>query len=205
MPTTKYESAFESLGLSETDLSTVTHSLADTLGLSETEQAQLSRVLAENVTLQEALGSHIQKILAETLPMTETLAPAYLPTGPGFRPIMDLSEVVIDSDLSETFTICRTTGKFSSGGWIADPVIYLPAQGIVTVATPKQLETVPEGDRVSGAMAFYTGTRIYLTNASLGVISDQLTWNGEQWRVVGVSPWQSFGFTTAIAVRMAGD
>ena len=205
MPTTKYESAFENLGLSETDLQTVAHALADTLGLSETEQAQLSRVLAENVTLQEALGSHIHKILAETLPLAETLAPAYLPTGPGFRPIMDLSEVVIDSDLSETFTICRTTGTFSAGGWVADPAIYLPAQGIVTVATQKQLEMVPEGDRVSGAMAFYSGDRIYLTNAPLGLISDQLTWNGEQWRVVGVSPWQSFGFTTAIAVRMAGN
>ena len=116
-----------------------------------------------------------------------------------------LADVCLDSDLSEDFTILRTTGAFGQGGWMANAQTSIPAKGVVTVARETELAMVPEGDRIAGAMAFYTPTPLYLTSEVSANISDVLVWRVQNWRVLAVSPWNSFGFNIAVAVKIGPD
>ena len=116
--------------------------------------------------------------------------------------MIDLSEVVNDPDLAKEFAILRQSGSFQLGGWVSDPPQEIPAFGVITVATPKMLQMVPEGDRVGGEMAFITANEIYLTSEKRSGTSDQLVWHGEKYRVIHVAPWMDYGFFIAVAVRM---
>lgn len=86
----------------------------------------------------------------------------------------------------------------------ANPQV-IPAYGTVTVLNEKELSVVPEGDRIKGAMAFYTTEPMYLTGSAEANISDQILWKGEMYKVVNIAPWGSFGFNRAVGVRMSGD
>ena len=53
---------------------------------------------------------------------------------------IDVSEVILDGDLAQPFTILRSTdGKFVMGGW-EDKTFKVPESGVITVANSKQLE-----------------------------------------------------------------
>jgi hypothetical protein len=119
--------------------------------------------------------------------------------------MIDLSDIVVDPDLAEEFTIVRTTGSFQRGGWVAGAPTQLAAYGVVSVVNERELSMVPEGDRVKGSLAFYATREVYLTGAAGGRISDKILFKGEYYRIVNVAPWGSFGYWKAIGVRMAGD
>jgi hypothetical protein len=119
--------------------------------------------------------------------------------------IIDLSDVVSDPDLCQTFGISRSVGSFVQGGW-QETRIELTAYGIVTVASDRALKMVPEGDRAQGAMAFYTVTPLFVShpNKTPGT-SDILTWHNQKYRILSVSPQSDYGYYQATAQRLAGQ
>jgi hypothetical protein len=126
---------------------------------------------------------------------------------------IDLSDVVTDPDLAESYTIQRSTGSFEFGGWVTTPST-IPGYGVVSVATEQDLEMIPEGDRVTGSMVFHSEARIYETQldgaggitvgATTQRVSDKILWNYQLYRVLHVSPYPNRNFWKAVAVRMAG-
>jgi len=86
----------------------------------------------------------------------------------------------------------------------ANPQV-IATSGVVTVLNEKELDIVPEGDRIKGAMAFYSTTTMYLTSSAGANVSDQILWNGDLYKLVNISPWNSFGFNRGVGVRMDGD
>jgi hypothetical protein len=117
----------------------------------------------------------------------------------------ELQEVTDDPDLAEPFTISRQTGVFAEGGWQTTPQ-DIQVFGVVTVATQKELQMIPEGDRVSGARMFFCSQAMYVTNEENGITSDILIWNTHKYRVAAVGQFQNRGgFYYAIAQRMAGN
>lgn len=133
--------------------------------------------------------------------------------------MIDVGDIVNDPDLAQAFTIERSTGQFVLGGWKTTAVL-VPAYGCITVASPEDLEMVPEGDRLSGAMLFHTSSPLYITELEGGAgqqgwgkggfgvttqqVSDVVVWRGQRYRVVHLSPYQDYGYYRAVAVRMAG-
>ena len=125
--------------------------------------------------------------------------------------IVDLSEVASDPEIGDCFIVQRQSGLPGAGGWIANPPQIIQAYGIVTVATPKDLEMLPEGDRVRGSLHIIYGQQLYVTHednlagAHSGT-SDQILWGGLLYRVQAVEPWGPMvGFWHAIAARMLGS
>lgn len=126
--------------------------------------------------------------------------------------VSDLSEVVDDGVLSESYSVLRQTGHFGSGGWIIDSSNTLPGWGVVSVATEEDLLMIHEGDRVTGIMVFHSQQRIYETqldtypadSTNLQKFSDIMIWNYQQWRVLAVGPYPNRSYWRALAVRMAG-
>lgn len=129
--------------------------------------------------------------------------------------VSDLAFVIDDGVLSEAWTIRRSTGVFTIGGWVTTPTL-VSAWGVVSVATEQDLEMLPEADRITGSMVFHTQTRIYETQVdqpgygegAVGIVtqrvSDIMIWNYQQYRVLHVGPYPNRNYWKAIAARMQG-
>jgi len=121
--------------------------------------------------------------------------------------VSDLSEVIDDGILGEPFTINRSTGVFSLGGYVITPV-SIAAYGVVSVARDEDLREIPEADRVTGAMVFHTSTRIYLTQQDADGtqhISDIVLWNYQLYRIIHVGPYPNRTYWKALGVRIQGN
>jgi hypothetical protein len=127
--------------------------------------------------------------------------------------MIDVGEIVLDPDFAQAFTVLRTTGNFVKGKWVAEEPREFPMEGTITMASAKELQKVPEGDRVAGSMSFYSTERLYITNASgsvrrrggSGVISDKIFWKDEEYKLISVENQSDYGFYHAIGVRTKGD
>jgi len=123
--------------------------------------------------------------------------------------VISVAEVVTDPDLAEPFVITRSQGgSFIAGVW-SNQVITVNGYGVIQPSTPEELEQIPEGDRVLGAMSFHSADPLYETNTT-GVntpsgISDVIAWRNQTYRLVKIFPWEDFGYYKGIGVRMSGQ
>ena len=120
-----------------------------------------------------------------------------------------LTDMTFDPDLSEAVTIYRSSGQFAAGGW-QNTVTNIAANGTITVADADALAMIPEGDRVAGSLQFVCPQAVYETLANQGGsgnpgLSDQISWNGNNYRVQNVQLWSRYGIWVAILVRMTGE
>ncbi|MCM3141662.1 hypothetical protein [Brevibacillus sp. MER 51] len=116
--------------------------------------------------------------------------------------MINVSEVITDPDFAQQFQVFRKSGEWSKGrsGSSEVPIIMT---GIVTVADAKTLEQLPEGDRVTGLMCFYSTQELHTTREE--GTSDQIEWRGERYRVKQVFPYGDYGYFKAVGQRMEGD
>ena len=114
-----------------------------------------------------------------------------------------LDDVVTDPDLAEWYTVERSIdGQFVAGGY-TDAKTTLQMYGVVSRDVSKEMDMVPEGDRVKALRAFWSTQEIFLTNEN--GISDVLVWQNEKFRVVAVSNYSNRRYWKAIGARMQGD
>lgn len=118
--------------------------------------------------------------------------------------MINVSEVVLDDDFVQPFTVFRSSGQQGPDGWI-NTEAQLTLHGVVSVARARDLQMVPEGDRVGGAMVFHSTLPIYTTrvNPDQG-ISDVILWRGERYKVSTLLPYVDYGYYSAVAVRLLG-
>jgi hypothetical protein len=132
--------------------------------------------------------------------------------------MISVAELMEDPDFAQDYIVYRQTGKFvrgkfeighdDNGEWVPGefPVAFY---GPIVPANTKDIEQVPEGDRVSGMMVFYTpvANPFYIsrnTNEGQGT-SDQAVWHDERYRIIQQLPFDDFGYQKVIGARMAGD
>lgn len=124
--------------------------------------------------------------------------------------MINLSEIVVDPDFAQEFSILRSNGgSWQLGKWV-NATITVPTFGIIQPSTPEELEQVPEGDRVKGALSFHSETVLFETHTNApndpnAGISDIIAWRGQSYRLIKVFPWEDFGYYKAIGVRMSGQ
>lgn len=118
--------------------------------------------------------------------------------------MINVGELITDPDFAQPLTIQRSSGQFAAGGFQNTPAT-VATSGVVVVANEEDLDQIGEGDRVVGAMEFYTVIPIYetRTGATEG-LSDVIAWNGQQYRLAKVWPWRDYGYYRAIGIRMSG-
>jgi hypothetical protein len=120
--------------------------------------------------------------------------------------MIDVSRVINSPKLQQNYIVYRQSGHWLAGEFI-ETETELSLSGVVTVAKTKDLDQLPEGDRVKGVMCFYATKKLNVTRNNEGDkgTSDQIEWRGERYRVIQVSPHIDYGYYKAYAVRMAGD
>lgn len=114
-----------------------------------------------------------------------------------------MSANCVDPELgAQAYIIERSTqGKFVLGGF-GDVKQFIPNFGIVQQSTPKDVQMVPEGDRVDGMISFWSVSRLFESHAE--GVSDIIRWHGARYRIMKVADRSDFGYWKAIATRMPG-
>jgi hypothetical protein len=128
--------------------------------------------------------------------------------------MIDISEIISDPDFAQEFLVHREIGANIAGRYVVDE-IDLTLYGVIIPATTKDLEQIPEGDRVTGMMVFYVpiDTPLYITkNDTLAgqatnttMTSDQCVWRGDKYRIFQTNSYDDYGYIKAICVYMQGD
>ena len=121
--------------------------------------------------------------------------------------MINLSSVIHSSRLSQDYTILRLFGVWENGVFIKNGTpSTLQFHGIITVATERDLQKVPEGNRQTGAMKILSTEPIYVTGQlEENGFSDVLVWNNEKYQIVAVFPDKDYGFYRGICTRLSGE
>lgn len=119
---------------------------------------------------------------------------------------MDILSAITDPELGYTaFTVTRTTYTRSRAGTTSATTVF-QASGCVHPGTPEMIQLLPEEERDKQFISIYTDyaliTGIEEKANPVFTGADRVTWNSQNWRVVRVRDWGSFGYYQAYAVLM---
>lgn len=119
--------------------------------------------------------------------------------------MINVSELMNDPDFCSNYKVLRRQGKWQKGRFVLASAIELSYYGPVQPATEKELEQFPEGDRERGVMKFMCSPpkRLYITETpnDIGerdiIVSDQIVYDGELYKIIKVKNWKQQGFIRA--------
>lgn len=123
--------------------------------------------------------------------------------------MINVSRVLVSPMFRQTFEVFRSTGHFDLGGWVEEPQSppSFPVSGIAWPSSAREIQQVPEGDRVLGMHTFATAEQIYTTRiagATEAGTSDQIEWKGEKYRIIQCLPFSDYGYYLSVGARMQG-
>ena len=118
-----------------------------------------------------------------------------------------MEEIVNDPELSQYFVIFRKQGTWVNGVWATSSTPFqISCYGPVIAMNEKELVQVPEGDRIHGAMIFYTPRSIPLfTSHEDPGTSDEILWGHKFWKIIAVNLYERFGYYKGYGVRLKGS
>lgn len=120
--------------------------------------------------------------------------------------MINISEMIHDPDFAQVYTILRTQGYWEKGRFVSLPETQLSVHGVVTACNVRDLQMVPEADRVVGMMCFYSTEVLNITrsNDQEEGLSDIAIWRNEKYKLVQVLPEMDYGYYKAFGARIVG-
>lgn len=108
-------------------------------------------------------------------------------------PFLDVSDVLLDPDFADTFSVIRSNQVVSSSGLASNTgaVTTTGVSGVVTPDRGRAMQRLAEGQHVTDAIKIYTAFRLTTGNGPLE--ADQIVWNGANYVVVSVMDYSRFG------------
>jgi hypothetical protein len=123
--------------------------------------------------------------------------------------MLDLSSVVTDPRFAQTITVIRKTGGWQPNGEFTTIENQLAMAGTISIANAKQIEFIPESDKVGGEIAIHTIEPLYNsrneTNTQQAGLSDEIIWHGDRYKIYQVHEYSDYGYYFAIGQRKASD
>ncbi len=114
---------------------------------------------------------------------------------------IDVSEA-IDSDTAEKITVERSSpGTYPDGLYAAGPTSTFKALASVQQPTPRDLQNLPEGERVKNPKMFICTKKLQTASEDDSTLADVLTFKGVRFKVIMLADWLSYGHNTAFAVK----
>lgn len=111
--------------------------------------------------------------------------------------MLDISYLLLDSDFTTSFELLERTTQFVDGEYVAGEPTITIMRGTVRPTSDKDLEMLPETDRISGTTTFWVKGRVELNiNETLPPL---LRYKGLTYKATHVLDWSDSGFTKIIA------
>ena len=112
--------------------------------------------------------------------------------------MLDISFLLEDPDFTTTFELLERSVEFVDGEFVAGEPTVTTLHGTVRPTSDKDLEMLPEGDRVNGTTTFWVKGRVSLNiNEELAPL---LRYKGLTYKAINVLDWSDSGFTKIIGV-----
>jgi len=105
--------------------------------------------------------------------------------------------------LTEKIKVVRDSGKYVDGiyqGALA-PILFTTL-GSVQQPTPKDLQSLPEGERSGDVRKIFCLKRLYTSDDISGRIADKVVYNGMAFKVINDGDWQAYGYTEGLIARI---
>jgi hypothetical protein len=122
--------------------------------------------------------------------------------------MIDLSSIVTDPRFAQAFIVKRFSGKWQAGRFV-ETSTDIQMIGTISIANAKQIEFIPEGDRIGGEIAIHTTQPLYNsrngTDVSQGGTSDLVIWHNDEYKIYQVNEYSDYGYYFAIGQRKASD
>jgi hypothetical protein len=120
---------------------------------------------------------------------------------------IDVSEVINSPEFQQSFTVKRSSGYWQNGVWQSART-DLTIWGVTSVASPKQLRMVPEGDINESMRVFWTTEQLETTNSnqavdSTGGSSDIVIHDGTWFRIISSRWMADYGYWESVGARMS--
>jgi hypothetical protein len=117
-------------------------------------------------------------------------------------PTLDVSDG-FDPSFYDELTVTRTTETINIHGRTAQVATTENFIGVVTPASPSDLERLPEAERMKKAISVYTQYR--LRGVGPGYDADIIHWHGTPYQVSNLNDYSGYGvgFISVTAVAMS--
>jgi hypothetical protein len=79
--------------------------------------------------------------------------------------------------------------------------------GTISIASAKQIEFIPEGDRIGGEISIHCVKELFTSRNAPDEsgTADELLWHGERYKIYSVNPYSDYGYFSAIGQRLVSD
>lgn len=112
--------------------------------------------------------------------------------------LINVADVINDQQFSQTFSIKRYSGAFTNEGqYDRGSVVTLTRYGSIQPANQDDLNLLPEGQRDGKYIKVYALQEIRKGDGT--VESDQILWDGREYRVLFTKLYKEYGYWFVIA------
>ena len=126
--------------------------------------------------------------------------------------MIDLSSIVTDPRFAQSFTVYRKTGDWVGARFKETEEKEITTIGTISIASAKQIEFIPEGDRVGGEISIHTTVPLYCSRNyidsngnTIHSNADEILWHGERYKIYQVNEYSDYGYYFAIGQRKLTD
>jgi galactose-6-phosphate isomerase len=116
-------------------------------------------------------------------------------------PQLDVTDVLDDPDFNDFFSVRRPALVATSGGTATETdQTFTQCVGVVTPASPADVQLLPEGSFQQGVISIITKFRLQ-SGKGVDFAPDIVYWHGTAYTVMSISDWSGFGvgFIQAVA------
>lgn len=109
----------------------------------------------------------------------------------------------LDTDTAEVITVIRDggAGNYDDGVYVKGGTTTFKTLASVQQPTPRQLETLPEGERDKNPRMFISKKPLKTTSDRDGTIADIVIYKGDRFKLIDSGDWSAYGHTIAFGVR----
>jgi hypothetical protein len=105
---------------------------------------------------------------------------------------LNVNRAIVSRYFAEQFQVIRRVETVGADGMaVLTPQATVTATGVVNMASPSQLQRIPESEQMQRTLSIVTGMR--LTGAAPGLQPDIVVWNGGNYIVQDVQPYVNYG------------
>lgn len=126
--------------------------------------------------------------------------------------MINVAKAITDPRFSQKFKVFRKSGEWVKGRF-TESEKEISMIGVVTPSKPKEIEMIPEGDRVGGEITIHTTRKLYTTrsintseaNEENQGTSDIIEWQSERYKLYQVNDYSQYGYYSAIGMRLVSN